>query len=276
MGTLRPNDHYLISSDTRNPLKLNIFLRAHEQDPATKVFDFHHCLYPLMFTIHQNFISLLKDHLLGRILKHDYDGDNAPFSLEERSKLSFRNNTIYQHKVIRINHTTYDMRREQDSLNPSRQANIMVLAPDSEDHPYWYARIIGIFHAIVSHPDLPEPTQMDLLWVRWYGLDPDLRYRFGWKARRLPRIGFVEDTDDPNGSPPFGFIDPASIIRGVHLIPAFKDHRTSDLLDTSALARLPEEGDYDWNFFYVNMYVLSILFFTYLSLMLNSVSLTVT
>jgi len=117
---------------------------------------------------------------------------------------------------------------------------------------------------------------MDLLWVRWYGLDPDLQYRFGWKARRLPRIGFVEDTDNPNGSPPFGFIDPASIIQGVPLIPTFKDHRTSDLLDTSALAHLPEEGKYDWNFFYVNMYVLSILFFTYLSLMLNSVSLTVT
>jgi hypothetical protein len=145
------------------------------------------------------------------------------------------------------------MRREQDSLNPSRQANVMVLAPDDEDHPYWYARIIGVFHAIVSHCELSEPTHMDFVWVRWYGLDPDRRYKFGWKARRLPRIGFVEDTDDMNVSSAFGFIDPTNIIRGVHLIPAFKDGRTSDLLDTSPLARLPQEGDYDWNFFHVNM-----------------------
>jgi hypothetical protein len=203
----------------------------------------------------QNFLLSLKDHLLGRIFKHD-NNDDSPFSLEERSKLSFRNNTIYRHKVLRINYTTYDMRREQDSLNPSRQANIMVLAPDDEDHPYWYARIVGVFHAIINHPELPEPTHMDFLWVRWYGHDPDPRYKFGWKARRLPRIGFVEDVDNPNAvSPPFGFIDPASVVRGVHLIPSFKDNLTADLLDTSTLARLPEEGDYDWNFFYVNMYV---------------------
>ena len=180
-----------------------------------------------------------------------------PFTLEEHARLSFRNNTLYQHKVLRINYTTYDMRREQDSLNPTRQANVMVLAPDTEDHPYWYARVIGVFHAIVSHPQLSEPTHMDFIWVRWYGLDPDSRYKHGWKPRRLPRIGFIEDTDSIANAPAFGFLDPAMIIRGVHLIPAFKDGRTSDLLDNSSLARLPEEGDYDWNFFYVNMCVLS-------------------
>ena len=145
------------------------------------------------------------------------------------------------------------MRRDQDSLNPSRQANIMVLAPEGEDYPYWFARIIGVYHAVVSHPELPEPTHMNFLWVRWYGLDLNPRYKFGWKARRLPRIGFVDDTDEDNSSPAFGFVDPDNIIRGVHLIPAFKDGLTSGLLDTSPLARQPHEGDYDWNFFYINM-----------------------
>ena len=86
---------------------------------------------------------------------------------------------------------------------------------------------------------------MHFIRVRWYGLDPDPRYRFGWKSRRLPRIGFIDDTAKDNTSPAFGFIDPANIIRGVHLIPAFKDGLTSGLLDTSPLARQPHEGDYD-------------------------------
>lgn len=72
----------------------------------------------------------------------------------------------------------------------------MVLAPDTEDHPYWYARIIRVFHSMVSHPELTKPTHMDFLWVCWCGLDPDRCYKFGWKACRLPRIGFVEDMDD--------------------------------------------------------------------------------
>ena len=128
-----------------------------------------------------------------------------------------------------------------------------MLAAEDEDHPYWYARIIGVYHAIVSHPELAEPTPMNFLWVRWYGLDPDPRYRFGWKARRLPRIGFLDDTNPESLAPAFGFIDPANVIRGVHLIPGFKDGRTSGLLDTSSLARQAHEGDYDWNFFYINM-----------------------
>jgi hypothetical protein len=201
----------------------------------------------------QDFLPQLKDHILGRIHGHHYQGDYVPFTDEERAEVRLRNHIIYQHKVLRVNYTTYDMRREQDSLNPSGQANIMMLAPEDEDHPYWYARIIGVYHAIVSHPNLPEPTHMKFIRVRWYGTDPDPRYRFGWKGRRLPRIGFVDDTATENTSPAFGFIDPANIIRGVHLIPAFKDGLTSGLLDTSSLARQPHEGDYDWNFFYINM-----------------------
>jgi hypothetical protein len=37
IGPARPNDQFQVSSDTRNPLKLNIFLRAHGDDPAVKV-----------------------------------------------------------------------------------------------------------------------------------------------------------------------------------------------------------------------------------------------
>lgn len=96
---------------------------------------------------------------------------------------------------------------------------------------------------------------MHFLWIRWYGMEPSRRYKFGWKARRLPRIGFVEDTDDPLASPAFGFIDPANVIRAIHLIPAFHHSFTDDLLGPSTIARAPDEGNVDWNFFYVNMFV---------------------
>jgi hypothetical protein len=69
------------------------------------------------------------------------------------------------------------------------------------------------------------------------------------KAARLPKIGFIPDTDDSA----FGFLDPSLVVRGCHLIPAFADGRTSTLLaSTHTAARSPNEID-DWVAFYVNM-----------------------
>jgi len=59
--------------------------------------------------------------------------------------VTFLNNRIYSHKVLRVNYTTYDMRREQDSLNPRTHPDIMVLSQEPKmhedgtpEHPYWY------------------------------------------------------------------------------------------------------------------------------------------
>lgn len=125
----------------------------------------------------------------------------------------------------------------------------MVLSQDGDDaHPYWYAKIIGIFHALVRHPDHPEPVSMAFLWVRWYGRD--MKHPSGWKVKHLPRVGFV-DSDD---TLPLGFLDPTYIIRGCHLIPGFSYGRTDDLLPPS-IVRLPADNDEDWICYYVNMYV---------------------
>ncbi|KAF9472523.1 hypothetical protein BDN70DRAFT_818521, partial [Pholiota conissans] len=50
-----------------------------------------------------------------------------------------------------INYTSYGLRCCQDSLNPQTHADIMILSHKDEEniYPYWYARIIGIFHALV-------------------------------------------------------------------------------------------------------------------------------
>ncbi|KIJ06917.1 hypothetical protein PAXINDRAFT_19881 [Paxillus involutus ATCC 200175] len=119
--------------------------------------------------------------------------------------------------------------RNSDSLNPRTHADVMVLAREDENphpHPYWYARIIGIFHV-----NIVQNTN-DL------GLET------------TPRIGFFEG-DDPSA---FGFLDPKAVIRGVHLIPAFTYGRTADLLQPSII-RQPVDGDTDWDWYYVNIFV---------------------
>ena len=201
----------------------------------------------------QNFIPNLKDYALCKILGLEHDTDEIAFTEADRASVTFIKNKIYQHKVLRVNYTTYDMRREQDSLNPRTHANIMVLSQEDDPsaHPYWYARIIGIYHTWVRHQSPPDPILIEFLWIRWYGLDLDRSSRFGWKFQRLPKVGFVPDSPDA-GSPAFGFLDPARVIRGVHLIPCFSEGHKGDLLEPS-LARLPDEGDLDWRCYYVNM-----------------------
>jgi len=53
--------------------------------------------------------------------------------------------------ILQVNHTTYDLRREQDTINPSTRADIMVLShKDERTHPYWYARVLGIMWSTVE------------------------------------------------------------------------------------------------------------------------------
>ena len=121
----------------------------------------------------------------------------------------------------------------------------------SQYHPYWYAWIIGIYHAYVEHQQpsgiVMPPQLMNFLWVRWFG--KDMTYRSGPQARRLDRIGFVTDTDDTE---PFGFLDPANVIRAVHLIPAFAHGQTDELLLGPSIARHDQKSTMDWKYYYVN------------------------
>jgi len=184
------------------------------------------------------------DHFLSQIFS---DTVGREFTDQDRRSILIRDNRIFRHQVLRINYTTYDVRRNQDSINIRTQSDVMVLADnETNGHPYWYARVIGIFHAMVRRSGFGnEWEKRDFLWVRWYGLETS--HQFGFKAKRLPRIGFV-DTDDNA----FGFIDPANIIRAVHLIPAFYHGLTSELLPAS-MARRKDEDDQDYNRYYVNM-----------------------
>ena len=155
-----------------------------------------------------------------------------------------------------MNYTTYDVRRDRNTINATSHPFVMLHSPKvgTNTHPYWYAQVLGIYFAHVSttHPTAPKhPAQrMEFVWVRWLGIEP--RYRSGSKVARLPKVGFVEDTDEDA----FGFLDPDLIIRGSHLIPDFNSGRTSSLMpyDGLTIARSPGRKD-DWMNFYVNMYV---------------------
>lgn len=108
--------------------------------------------------------------------------------------------------------------------------------------------MIGIFHAMVSQVGSGTAyKQIDFLWVRWYGLD--INARSGFKARRLHQVGFLDCNVDTGA---FGFINPLDVIRAVHLIPAFHIGKTSLLLSPS-LARREEEGNEDYERYYINM-----------------------
>jgi hypothetical protein len=177
------------------------------------------------------------------------------FTDQDRQKVLFHNNRIYCHKTLRVNFTTYDCRRDQDTINPRTHSDIMVLADEDEDadnsHPYWYARVIGIFHAMVRRVGgTGSFEQMDFLWVRWYGFDTHARS--GFKARRLHQIGFLDSHEDKGA---FGFIDPSDVVRAVHLIPAFKLGKCSLFLPPS-MARREDEGDEDYVRYYIGMCVL--------------------
>jgi hypothetical protein len=131
----------------------------------------------------------------------------------------------------------------------------MVKSPETGPNaqPYWYARVIGIFHAVVSssHPGVKKSRgRMEFLWVRWFGVEPG-RYRHGFHLARLPKIGFVVSSDEYA----FTFLDPGQVIRGALITPAFSEGRTSTLLPAAkSVARVlsPDEKD-DWVNFYVNM-----------------------
>ena len=110
----------------------------------------------------------------------------------------------------------------------------MLQSPITEEdaEPYWYARVLGVYHANIwsRNPAIHggrNARHMDFLWVCWFGKEPD--YCLGFFQACLPKISFVESTDDFA----FSFIDPANVVCGCHLIPAFSAGQSTGLLPHS-------------------------------------------
>lgn len=181
--------------------------------------------------------------------------DGEEITTDDRSRLIIQNNQIYCHKAVRINYTTYDNRREQDFINPRTHSDVMVLSDDHDAkfHPYWYARVIGVFHAMVRFNSPRAMThqmqRMEFLWVRWYGIDCDSKtMQSAFEAKRMYQVAFIDGGSDEA----FGFIDPSDVLRAVHLIPSFVSGHISEI-GFSPMARRPEEDNQDYIRYYVNM-----------------------
>ena len=152
---------------------------------------------------------------------------------------------MYLHEVLQVNYTTYDMCQAQDSINVCKSPYIMALAHEDDEetdwHPYWYAKVLSVFHVNVRMTGHPDMKKIDVLWVHWFGRDPD--HKGGFNTCRLHRIGLM-DANEPTS---YGFLDPSDVLRAVHLIPAFSTGRIS-----SADADLDKDS-MDWEFYYVSM-----------------------
>ena len=181
--------------------------------------------------------------------------DGTCYTFAELGDVLIVNDRIYDHKTLRVNFSTYDMRREYDIINPSKHANVMCISPSfdhdinqAEDgHPFLYARVLGVYHAEVIHSvsgsQGSTAQTMEFLFVRWY--NRDATYHAGFQHRRLHRLSLGDADLDKS----YGFLDPDEVIRGCHLIPAFAHGRQAmaSVIPQQTDPPLPE-----WKFHYVN------------------------
>jgi len=192
--------------------------------------------------------------MLRSELSHDCLASLPDESYCDLNSLVFKHDRMYHHNILRINYTTYDVRRSQDTVNGSTShCNIMVLAEPSNgdsttsSHPFRYARVLGVYHTNVVYvgPGMIEyqPRRMEFLWVRWY--EETGKTQTGWSVKKLDRIRFLPMVNDDA----FGFVDPAHILRSSHIIPAFtRGQLHSDGKGLSPCAR----DSSDWIEYYVN------------------------
>lgn len=206
----------------------------------------------------QRFFAKLKEHLIPRLQTVlDANGLGRPPGEGQDinpDSIYFKGDSMYQHNIMRINYTTYDVRRSQDTINPNTDhRDILLLANQyfeddpSPYHQYRYARVLGIYHVNVLYGGNAQRFyRMEFLWVRWFqviGLNRPVQG--GWPSCQLDHLKFCRIDDDKA----FGFVDPAEVLRAAHIIPRFSlGKRRSDLFPSS------ETNPYhkDWNQYIAN------------------------
>jgi hypothetical protein len=216
---------------------------------------------PISFV--KNFLPKLKQHLLPHVLSEvqeredDSTDPNNPLPTSndgDPNTVLFEADRMYNHSILRVNYTTYDVRRSQDVVNASTSHhNIMVLADPGDDddfttnQPFRYGRVLGVYHVNVVYvgPGMRDyqPLRMEFLWVRWYrnmGI-----VETGWQDSSLDRVRFLPVADDDA----FGFIQPSDVLRACHIIPAFAKGRLH--VDGKGLSRCARDSS-DWVEYYVN------------------------
>ena len=165
------------------------------------------------------------------------------FDQQLQDGLVIKNDRLYSHKKVSVHYTTYDIRRGLDVINlQSGKCDIMVSSCRAS-YPFCYARVIGIFHVIISTPSTSE-QRFDLLWVRSFESVQDLD-----KYVHLDVVRF-----ESNLGKQFGFLNPGDVIRACHIIPDW----SHGLVPPSQQHVNKWKGSSeacDYQFYYVNKYV---------------------
>ena len=218
------------------------FLQQNLGDPATKVSGYSlttacNLLYPYP----QNFLLKLRAHLLPRI-QVVLEGEAKicpelstavnlfPPSLDDTTCnfVYFKHESLYQHKMIRIKYTTYDIQHGTNIIKlEGPHCNIMLLAnhtngSDSSNlHHFMYARVLGVYHAdvIYTRPGMQnfEAHSFQMLWVRWYEVVDSDPGSSGWDSLTLVMLHFPPLHHDNS----FGFVDLEVVLQRCHILPAF-------------------------------------------------------
>ncbi|KAG2099570.1 uncharacterized protein F5147DRAFT_582627 [Suillus discolor] len=122
--------------------------------------------------------------------------------------------------------------------------------PVVKQHPYLYARVLGIYHVNVTYigPGMIDyhSRQIDFLWVRWYqyvDIDEGSSHCTSLDCVYFPPMA-EPDT--------FGFVSPDDVLRCCHLIPQFAQGLRR--LDGSSVSQCAQDKS-DWRFYYINCFV---------------------
>lgn len=159
---------------------------------------------------------------------------------------------MYQHNIMHINYTTYDVRRSQDTINPNTDRRDILLLASRDDsplpyHQYRYARVLGIYHInLIYGGNAQRSYRMEFLWVRWFQvINSNRPVQSGWSKCHLDNLKFCRIDSDAA----FGFVDPAEVLRAAHIVPRFSlRQRCSDANPSSEITSY----DKDWNQYIVN------------------------
>ncbi|KAI0715990.1 hypothetical protein C8T65DRAFT_606466 [Cerioporus squamosus] len=241
LPSMSPKEHSQISEEQTHSIQLATHLADNRDDPSFK-----------------DFASQLDSHVFQRLEALAGRPTSRDPTPEERINVRIDRGRLYIHKIMRVNYTSYDMRREQDSINPRTHIDIMMLAPPGSAHPYLYARVISIFHVNAyrldpeDHTNTPDPEMLHILWLRWYNLDQTRPG--GFRHFRPHRVQLAPLDDEA-----FGFISPGQVLRGVHIVPAERFGRSEQptlpyrmLMPETPSDRQPRKED--WNYYYVGMW----------------------
>ncbi|QRW01148.1 hypothetical protein RhiLY_00145 [Ceratobasidium sp. AG-Ba] len=227
---------YQIAQSQKNVIVLPLWVQKYRQDPATK-----------------DFLPRLKAHLYTRFTGGQYQ-DELKRSSQELSTIRFQHDRLYTHCTLRVHYTTYDVRRAQDTVNPRTPKRFVILPSHEALDPrmgarrFWYAKVLGVYHANVSYKGA-LPKRVDFLWVRWLARMTDVPG--GGGTCRLDQLGYFKDSDEFHA---FDFVDPADVIRGAHLIPRFVGEHTTEYLNHVESLAIDSEVAGDWKHYYLNRF----------------------